>query len=260
MVNRENRNEIKETEISNARMVLKIFKLFFFSLIRLRFYMPGIPEIKVHQLNDIINNNQSPLIIDLRDKADFYVTEKALSKYGHIPNAKLIPMFQLPANIKHLSSFRDKSIVTICPGGGASLIGAEIMIKAGFKDVKSLRGGMKKWHKRGYPTTKAETDDDLKFFIEKKPDMLDEKHTMDEYFTGEIHKTIDARNLSCPVPVMKSKKELLKLEVGQVLEILTTDPGSKRDIPAWISVTGQKLISLEDKDSVEFRFIVERLK
>ncbi|NPD90301.1 MAG: hypothetical protein HGN29_16435 [Asgard group archaeon] len=260
MVNKKTSDEIKETEISNSRMVLKIFKLFFFSLIRLRFYIPGIPEIKVHQLNEQIKNNQPPLMIDLRDKADFYVTEKAFKTYGHIPNAKLIPMFQLPANVKHLSSFKDKLIVTICPGGGASLIAAEIMIKAGFRDVRSLRGGMNKWHKKRYPTTKAETDEDLMFFIEKKPDMLDEKHTMDEYFNGEIHKTLDARNLSCPAPIMKSKKELMKLEVGQVLEVLTTDPGSKRDIPAWINVSGQKLLSLEDKDSEEFRFIVKRLK
>jgi tRNA 2-thiouridine synthesizing protein A len=250
----------KETEIGNARMVLKIFKLMFFSLIRLRFYIPGIPEIKGHQLNEQIKANESPLLIDLRDKADYYVTEKAFKSYGHIPEAKLIPMFQLPANVKHLSSFKDKPVVTICPGGGASLIAAEILLKAGFKDVKSLRGGMNKWHKKGYPTTKVETEEDLMYFIEKKPDMLDEKHTMDEYFTGEIHKTLDARNVNCPVPVMKSKKELLKLEVGQVLEILTTDPGSKRDIPAWVSVTGQKLLSLEDKDSKQFRFIVKRLK
>ena len=256
----ENIDTIVDTEISTSRIILKIFKLFFFSLIRLRFYIPGIPEINVHQLNDLIKANKSPLMIDLRDKADYYVTEKAFKTYGHIPNAKLIPLFQLPANVKHLSSFKDKSIVTICPGGGASLIAAEIMIKAGFKHVKSLRGGMNKWHKKRYPTTKAETDEDLMFFIGKKQDILDEKHTMDEYFTGEIHKTLDARNLNCPVPVMKSKKELMKLEVEQVLEILTTDPGSKRDIPAWASVSGQEIISVEDKDNEEFRIIVKKLK
>ena len=77
---------------------------------------------------------------------------------------------------------------------------------------------------------------------------------------GEIHKTVDARNLSCPKPVLMSKKALGKLDIGQVLEILATDPGSKRDIPAWAHVTGQELLSLEENNPEEFRFLVKRLK
>ena len=57
-----------------------------------------------------------------------------------------------------------------------------------------------------------------------------------------------------------SKKELEKLEISQVLEIITTDPGSKRDIPAWAQVTGQELISIEENSSEEFRFIVKKHK
>ena len=256
----ENKDEIKELEISTSRMVLKLLKLLLFSLIRLRFYIPGIPEIKVQQLNELINSNQSPLIIDCRDRNDFYALEGAFKNYGHIPNAKLIPLFQFTSNLKHLSSFKEKEIVTICPGGGASLVAAEIMIKAGFTDVKSLRGGMNKWHKKGYPTTTAENDEDLIYFIEKKAVITDGKQTLDERYTGEIHKTVDARGLSCPKPVMMSKKALGKLNIDQVLEILTTDPGSKRDIPAWAHVTGQELISLEDRDTENFRFLVKRIK
>ena len=46
----------------------------------------------------------------------------------------------------------------------------------------------------------------------------------------------------------------------QVLEILTTDPGSKADIPAWVQVTGQELISAEERGSNDFRFLVRKLK
>ena len=51
-----NNVEIKEIEISTSRMVLKLLKLLLFSLIRLRFYMPGIPEIKGDQLYNLIKN------------------------------------------------------------------------------------------------------------------------------------------------------------------------------------------------------------
>ncbi len=264
----ENSNTIKEIEISTSRIVLKFLKLFLFSLIRLRFYIPGVPDIKVDKLYDLIKSNQSPLIIDCRDRTEFYAAEGSYKKCGHIPNAKLLPIFQFTANLVHLSSFKDKEIVTICPGGGMSLVAAEIMIKAGFTDVKSLRGGMNKWHRKGYPTTTAVNTEDTIYFIEgtetesleDKLRKTSEKQTLDEAFTGEIHKTLDARNFNCPVPVLKSKKALMKLDVGQVLEILTTDPGSKKDIPAWAHVTGQELISVEESGPEEFRFLIKRLK
>ncbi|MCE7748408.1 MAG: hypothetical protein GPJ51_08415 [Candidatus Heimdallarchaeota archaeon] len=255
----ENSDTIKEIEISTKRMVLKILKMFLFSLIRMRFYVPGIQEIKVVQLYELIESENAPLIIDLRDNAEFYGVAEYGKNYGHIPDAKLLPLFQLAANLKHLSSFQDNLIITICPGGGASLIAAEIMIKAGFTDVKSLRGGMNKWYRKGYPTTTAKDPEDLIYFIEKKKIGLEGNLPLGEIFTGEIHKTIDARNFNCPVPIMKSKKAMEKLEVGQVLEILATDPGSKRDIPAWVQVTGQQLISVEDISPEEFRYIVKKM-
>ena len=256
----ENSDTIKEIEISTSRMILKLLKLFLFSLIRLRFYVPGIPEIKVDNLYELIKSDNAPLLIDTRDNAEFYGVADYGKNYGHIPNAKLLPIFQLAANLKHLSSFKDELIVTICPGGGASLIACEIMIKAGFTNVKSLRGGMNKWYKKGYPTTTAEDPEDLIYFIEKKKIELEGNLPLGETFSGEIHKTVDARNFNCPVPIMKSKKALEKLDIGQVLEILATDPGSKRDIPAWAQVTGQQLISLEENNPEEFRFIVKKQK
>ena len=69
--------------------------------------------------------------------------------------------------------------------------------------------------------------------------------------------------MACPMPVLKSRKALKKLKIDQVLEILTTDPGSMSDIPAWADVTGQELISKEErspKGTKEFRFLVKRLK
>jgi len=76
----------------------------------------------------------------------------------------------------------------------------------------------------------------------------------------EAYQTLDARNLSCPMPVLKSKKALKELEINQVLEILATDPGSMADIPAWSRTTGQELISSEELGPKSFRFLVKRLK
>lgn len=70
-----------------------------------------------------------------------------------IPNSKMIPILELAANLEDLQLYLEKEIVTICPGGGMSLIAVDIMVDANFKNVKSLTGGMELWVKKGYPTT-----------------------------------------------------------------------------------------------------------
>ncbi len=76
----------------------------------------------------------------------------------------------------------------------------------------------------------------------------------------EAIETLDARNLSCPMPVLKSKKALKGLELNQVLEIFASDPGSMADIPAWARTTGQELISAEERGPRNYRFLVRKLK
>ena len=76
----------------------------------------------------------------------------------------------------------------------------------------------------------------------------------------KVNKTVDARALECPMPITKSMQAIKKIRVGQVLEILTTDPGSKRDIPIWAKVTKQELLSIEELGPESFRFLVKRKK
>jgi len=76
----------------------------------------------------------------------------------------------------------------------------------------------------------------------------------------KINKTVDARGLSCPMPIVKSMQAIKKIRIGQVLEILTTDPGSKKDIPIWANVTKQELLSIEELSPENFRFLVKRMK
>jgi TusA-related sulfurtransferase len=76
----------------------------------------------------------------------------------------------------------------------------------------------------------------------------------------KVNKTVDARGLSCPMPITKSMQAIKKMRIGQVLEILTTDSGSKKDIPIWAKVTKQELLSFEELGPESFRFLVKRAK
>jgi adenylyltransferase/sulfurtransferase len=137
--------------MSESEYVLTVFKRYWKTLIKWLLRIHNLPEITVDELFDRVNSDQPPLLIDIRDAADFNGT--GYSTYGHIPNARSITILELESSFEDLQSFKEKEIVTMCPGGGLSLAAVEILTEAGFKDVKSLKGGMGLWHKKGYPTT-----------------------------------------------------------------------------------------------------------
>jgi tRNA 2-thiouridine synthesizing protein A len=58
----------------------------------------------------------------------------------------------------------------------------------------------------------------------------------------DAQKEIDTRGLNCPLPILKAKKALADLESGQVLRVLSTDPGSVRDFQAFARQTGNELV------------------
>ena len=61
-------------------------------------------------------------------------------------------------------------------------------------------------------------------------------------------KELDARGLSCPLPILKTKKALNDLVSGQVLKVMATDPGSIKDMQAFATQTGNALLSTEEAD------------
>lgn len=64
----------------------------------------------------------------------------------------------------------------------------------------------------------------------------------------KIDKTLDARGLCCPMPSVKTALALEKMETGEVLEVITDDPVSRRDLPVWAESTGNVLLGLKDED------------
>jgi tRNA 2-thiouridine synthesizing protein A len=69
--------------------------------------------------------------------------------------------------------------------------------------------------------------------------------------------TLDARGLSCPMPVLKTKKAIESLASGQVLEIFSTDPGTRNDLPSWANRTGNTFLG-EKEDQGFIRFYVKK--
>jgi rhodanese-related sulfurtransferase len=137
--------------MSESEYVFTVFKRYWKTLIKWLLHVTGLPQITTDQLYDRIDSGRPPIMIDIRSADDFNGTRDG--SYGHIPNALSIDILELESRLEELRQFEDKEIVTMCAGGGLSLAAVEILIDAGFSDVKSLKGGTDRWHKKGYPTT-----------------------------------------------------------------------------------------------------------
>lgn len=60
--------------------------------------------------------------------------------------------------------------------------------------------------------------------------------------------SIDARHLLCPLPVIRTQDAVSKLQPGDELSVLCTDPGVVHDIPAWCRVHGHEVIDIDETD------------
>jgi tRNA 2-thiouridine synthesizing protein A len=70
---------------------------------------------------------------------------------------------------------------------------------------------------------------------------------------------LNCSGMACPMPILKTKKAVDGLQVGQVLKMIATDPGSLPDIQAWTSKTGQELVGHEENAGT-FTFYIKKVK
>lgn len=68
---------------------------------------------------------------------------------------------------------------------------------------------------------------------------------------------LDARRLLCPMPVIRTQDAVQKLQPGQTLRVLSTDPGVLHDIPAWCRVHGHEVLDIQEgEDEIVIRIRV----
>jgi tRNA 2-thiouridine synthesizing protein A len=75
----------------------------------------------------------------------------------------------------------------------------------------------------------------------------------------EIANSVDARGSACPGPLLEAKKGIGKVKVGEILEVLSGDVGTREDIPAWAGKVGHDYLGLLEADGYD-RLFVRRKK
>jgi tRNA 2-thiouridine synthesizing protein A len=74
---------------------------------------------------------------------------------------------------------------------------------------------------------------------------------------ADFDQEFDASGLNCPLPILRTKKQLGKMESGQILRIIATDPGSVKDFDAFANQTGNVLLS-SGEEGGKYVFLMQK--
>lgn len=103
----------------------------------------GYKELTPNGLTLLINR-EMPLVVDLSSSQDF--------ERGHIPNARHVPLSQFDPENKDLAKVKELPVAVYCKDGNTSASAAARLVKAGFKHVYWLGGGLAAWRSAELPT------------------------------------------------------------------------------------------------------------
>lgn len=106
----------------------------------------GGQAVSAQELVNLVNG-EGALVLDVRDAAEF--------KAGHIVDAKNMPYSALESRLGELAKYKDKPVVVACKIGQHSGMAGGMLRKAGFENVKKLKGGITEWRNQNLPVVKG---------------------------------------------------------------------------------------------------------
>lgn len=190
---------------------------------------------------DVVESHGKGLfLLDIRTRDEFIL--------GSIEGAVNIPLDELRAHLDELP--KDTKIVVFCGVGLRAHVACRILTQHGFKEVFNLSGGLKTYE----TASQKQSNEDLfaKDYI-GIDDLIyqgnKEASAKAPVFSFEPLLRVDACGLQCPGPILKLKKAMDDLPVGEVLNITASDAGFYKDVQAWTKVTGHELLELNMADN-----------
>ncbi len=170
------------------------------------------------------------MLVDVRTSLEF-----SLNKIDGSIN---IPLAETRNRLSELP--KDKKIILVCNQGKISYFALAILRNLGYENIYSLAGGYKLYRLTIQQQENIGIFDDV--FIDKRDDL----QTISQEI-GELS-VLDACGLQCPGPILKLAQDFQQRKIGDVIEVVATDPGFNNDISAWCESTGNRLLSLETKE------------
>ena len=199
------------------------------------------------QWHELLEKDLSTLfLLDVRTPEEYSL--------GTIEGAVNIPHYEVRKRLPEIP--RDRTIVVFCAAGLRAYLAERILREHGYTDIYNLSGGYKTYQ---IATQKQSNEDIFEGDFIGKDDLIYQGHpekTLSGPSPVKITK-LDATGLQCPGPIMKLKTAMESVPVGDRVLALASDPGFGRDVAAWCTMTGNKLIGLAEEGGV-IRAIVEK--
>ncbi len=98
----------------------------------------------------LLINREDAVIVDVRDLGEY--------QQGHIPNARHLPLAELPKRTAELDKFKERPLILCCATGTRSASALSTLRKAGFEKLFNLRGGIFEWEKAGQPLSRKKKE------------------------------------------------------------------------------------------------------
>ncbi len=83
--------------------------------------------------------------------------------------------------------------------------------------------------------------------------------TPEELRAVKAQKVVDARGTSCPGPILAAKKGIVDVKSGEIMEVLATDTGTQKDLPAWAKKMGHEFLGVVEEAGY-WKLFIKRLK
>jgi NADPH-dependent 2,4-dienoyl-CoA reductase/sulfur reductase-like enzyme/peroxiredoxin family protein/rhodanese-related sulfurtransferase/TusA-related sulfurtransferase len=192
-------------------------------------------DARISHVEEACNPSENQVLVDVRNPEEV--------AGGTIPGAKNYPLPTLRERLGDLD--KSKDYLVFCQVGLRGYLACRILTQNGFK-CSNLTGGYKTYgmvtaHQPDIiPEQETTSDDPGVQTID-----LSKKKTDDNV---EVVEKIDASGLQCPGPIMQLAQAMDRIQNGEAVSILSTDPGFAADVPAWCHSTCNSLQSLEPAD------------
>ncbi len=200
-------------------------------------------------------------LLDVRTPEEFAVET--------IEGAVNIPLADLRGRLSELP--RDREIVVFCGVGQRAYNGERILRQNGFERLYNLSGGIKTYL---LATQKQSNEDIYEGDFIGKDDMI---YQVDPFAVkpagqgpngsapaagapapfGMRTIAVDASGLQCPGPIMRLAQEIKKIDAGERIAEVATDPGFGRDVESWARMTGNRLLELKE-DAGRITALIEK--
>lgn len=181
-------------------------------------------------------------LIDVRTADEFAL--------GSLPGAVNVPLDELRERMNDVP--KDCPVYLFCGVGLRGYLASNILLLNGWTDVYNLSGGLKIY--------KAATLDlsEPTPFSDKSREKASEKVEVQTVRTEAPSMFLDACGLSCPGPILKLKQQMDRMQPGEQLEVVASDPGFPRDAEAWCQTTGNAFLSQKDSGDGLFHVCVSK--